>query len=185
MRMAAMYLLHWLRIWQSVSSVSGSLPVANFMPFASSHRRTPCASSSLTCSISANSADWLSRSLKTPVACSSSSGMMALYIPMHPSSKIPMIALSRRKSCASLVPNSAAFGGTWNSPSAWTWLVSCFTVSPASHFLSPPRKYSSVKSSLHNVLYSIPAFVIEALRFNIPTRPGHCPLQFATVRIGP
>ena len=39
------------------------------------------------------SADWLSRSLKTPVGCSSSSGMMALYIPMQPSSKTPMIAL--------------------------------------------------------------------------------------------
>ncbi len=40
----------------------------------------------------AYSADWLMRSLKKPMAWSSSSGMMALYIPMHPSSKMPRIA---------------------------------------------------------------------------------------------
>ena len=32
---------------------------------------------------------------------------------------------------------------------------------------------------------TIPAFVSEALRFSKPTSPGHCPLQFAIVRIGP
>src|SRR5665213_4080585 len=31
----------------------------------------------------------------------------------------------------------------------------------------------------------MPALVIEALRFNMPTNPGQVPLQLATVRIGP
>ena len=57
-----------------------------------------CASSSVTHCISAYSADWLRRSLKTPVGCSSSSGMMALYMPMQPSSKMPRMALLRRRS---------------------------------------------------------------------------------------
>ncbi len=31
----------------------------------------------------------------------------------------------------------------------------------------------------------MPAFVSEALTFSMPTRPGHSPLQLASVRIGP
>jgi len=31
----------------------------------------------------------------------------------------------------------------------------------------------------------MPALVRPALRFNMPTRPGHWPLQLATVRMGP
>ena len=47
------------------------------------------------------------------------------------------------------------------------------------------RKKSSVKSSLHSVLYVTPALVSEPLRLSMPTRPGHSPLQLATVRMGP
>ena len=54
-----------------------------------------------------------------------------------------------------------------------------------SHCRRPSRKYLSVNFSLHNVLYSTPIFVSEPFRFSIPTRPGHVPLQLATVKIGP
>jgi hypothetical protein len=46
-------------------------------------------------------------------------------------------------------------------------------------------KNASLKSSLQSVEYLTPAFVSEPFRFSIPTRPGHRPLQFATVRTGP
>ena len=111
--------------------------------------------------------------------------MMALYMPMQPSSKTPMIALPRRNSPASRLPSSSALAGSWNWLSARAWLTSCCTVSPASHLRKPLRKNSSVKSSLHNVLYVMPALVIDAFRFSMPTSPGHWPLQLATVRIGP
>jgi hypothetical protein len=47
------------------------------------------------------------------------------------------------------------------------------------------RKYASEKFSLHKVLYRTPALVRQPLRFSIPTKPGHCPLQLARVRMGP
>ena len=37
----------------------------------------------------------------------------------------------------------------------------------------------------HNVEYFTPALVSDPFKFSIPTNPGHCPDQFATVRIGP
>ena len=46
-------------------------------------------------------------------------------------------------------------------------------------------KNSSVKSSLHSVEYRTPALARLPLRFSMPTRPGHWPLQLATVRMGP
>ena len=59
------------------------------------------------------------------------------------------------------------------------------TAFPASQWRRPMRKKSSRKSPLHNVLYATPALVSEPFKFSIPTRPGHWPLQLATVRIGP
>ena len=91
-----MYILHWLSTWASVRSAASSSPVWKVMPAASSQARAACASVSLTRPISATSALWESRSLKTPSGLRSSSSMIALYIPMQPSSKTPMIALSRR-----------------------------------------------------------------------------------------
>ncbi len=111
--------------------------------------------------------------------------MMALYIPMHPSSKMPMMALSRPSARANRAPVSSAWAGSRNSGSGCTWLRSWGTASPASHWRNPLRKNSSVKSSLHSVLYATPALVSDAFRLSIPTSPGHSPLQFATVRIGP
>ena len=41
--------------------------------------------------------------------------MMALYMPMQPSSKTPMMALSRRSCCARRAPSSSACSGSWKS----------------------------------------------------------------------
>src|ERR1022692_3134910 len=76
-----MYILHCDRICPSVRSLSALGPVTNFMPLASSQPRTAWPSASLTCCISANSALWLSRSLNTPVACSSSSELRRCLTP--------------------------------------------------------------------------------------------------------
>ncbi len=111
--------------------------------------------------------------------------MMALYMPMQPSSKTPIMALFRRNSTARRTPVSSARGGSLQAESGRTWLASCITGSPASQRRKPERKNSSVKSALHSVLYATPALVSEAFKFSIPTRPGHSPLQLATVRIGP
>ena len=101
--------------------------------------------------------------------------MMALYMPMQPSSKTPMMALSRRSSPASRLPSllglrrqlelaqAAARGSGRAAPSR-----------PPASVRRPLRKNSSVKSSLHSVLYGTPALVSEAFRFSMPTRPGHC-----------
>ena len=126
MRSAAMYILHCSRIWPSVSSVSGFGPVRNCMPLLVE----PVAHGARfahpeTSRMAAYSADWLSRSLKTPVGCSSSSGMMALYMPMQPSSKTPMMALFDRSSSREFLP--AADGRRrqiCNAVSGRTWLVS-------------------------------------------------------------
>ena len=63
MRTAAMYILHCSRIWASVRSVAGSVPVLNFIPRLSSHWRAFLASASVTRRMAATRADWLSRSL--------------------------------------------------------------------------------------------------------------------------
>ena len=41
------------------------------------------------------------------------------------------------------------------------------------------------KSSLQMVLYLTPILVRQPFRLSMPTSPGHCPDQLATVRIGP
>lgn len=96
MRSAATYILNWLCSWASVSSVASSVPVWKVIPAASSHARTACASASDTRDISATSALCDSRSLKMPSGLSSSSSMIALYMPMQPSSKTPTTAGRRR-----------------------------------------------------------------------------------------
>ena len=58
--------------------------------------------------------------------------------------------------------------------------ISCF-----SHCFNPFSKKASSKFSLQSELYFTPAFVSEPFKFSIPTSPGHWPLQFATVSIGP
>src|SRR5213593_3503864 len=57
------------------------------------------ASVSVICCIRAYRVDWLSRSLNMPVGLSNSSGMIALCMPMQPSSKTPMMALLLELAC--------------------------------------------------------------------------------------
>ena len=66
-----------------------------------------------------------------------------------------------------------------------TWLVSWVMVPLLSHCRMLLRKNSSVKSSLQMLLYFTPILVSDPFRFNMPTSPGHSPLQLAIVRIGP
>ena len=111
MRTAAMYILHCSSTCASVSSVSSSLPRLNFMPGPAASRRPRAPPRPSPSASSRRATDWLSRSLKTPVGCSSSSGMMALNMPMQPSSKTPMMSFSRLSFCAKSRPIFAARGG--------------------------------------------------------------------------
>ncbi len=113
--------------------------------------------------------------------------MMPLYIPMHPSSKIPMMACRSRRSRPSSAPRVAA---TWRAPPHFsgsngrTWLRSWSMRPSVSHCASARRANASSNASLQTVLYGMPAFVSDPFRFSMPTRPGHWPLQLASVRIG-
>src|SRR3984893_516915 len=111
--------------------------------------------------------------------------MIALYIPIQPSSKIPMIAFSSWSFRAIFSPNFLDAPGTFVSLYFTTCEASCFTFPSSSHSRSFRVKYLSLNSSLQRVLYCTPAFVRLPFRFNNPTKPGQVPLQFATVRIGP
>ena len=104
---------------------------------------------------------------------------------MQPSSNTPMIALPSRSRRAAAWPSRTSAGGSLSRSRLRTWLWSCVTPPSPSHCRRPLRKYLSVKFSLHNVLYATPILVSEPFRFSMPTRPGHVPLQLATVRIGP
>ncbi len=150
-RTAATYILHCSRICASVRSVEWFGPVWNFIPRFSIHARTASASASGTRIVSAKSADWLSRSLKTPHACSAWSGMMALNIPMQPSSNTPMIAFPSRSCAASCLPSFAARAGTFTFSIGRACDVSCVMRPVFSHCRSFARKNASVKSSLHSV----------------------------------
>ena len=115
--------------------------------------------------------------------------MMALYMPMQPSSNTPMIAFSALNRRANSLPVAMASANSWaSSLLGWnsrTWDVSCLTLPLASQRRSSRRNGLSSNVSLHSEENAMPARVMEPLRLSIPTRPGHVPLQLATVRIGP
>ena len=111
--------------------------------------------------------------------------MMALYMPMQPSSKMPMMAFSRASRWARALPRFRSAEGILTFLSGVTCLVGCRTSPLRSQRCRPSTKNSSVKSSLQSVEYFFPALVSEAFRLSMPTRPGHVPDQLATVRIGP
>ena len=98
--------------------------------------------------------------------------MMALNIPMHPSSKTPMIALSRANASRSAMPSCCASRGvrvrTVNGRGSYRGR----RAASLSHAFSRDRKYSSLKSSDHSDDYVTPALVIDPFRFSIPTKPG-------------
>ena len=77
--------------------------------------------------------------------------MIALYIPMQPSSKTPMIALRRRKSAAISPASVLARGGAEAGSKAWTCEASWVTRPSVSHWPSFRLNGSSVKVSLHRV----------------------------------
>src|SRR5690606_39794355 len=58
-RSAAIYILHCSNVCSLVSSLTGSVPQSNFIPFFSNQSRTACASSSDTVNIFAYKVDWL------------------------------------------------------------------------------------------------------------------------------
>ncbi len=66
--------------------------------------------------------------MKTPVGLSRSSGMIALNMPMQPSSNTPMIALSRRSCVGQRLAELALCGGDLaRRRSGVTWSVVCVT----------------------------------------------------------
>src|SRR5690348_7523444 len=107
--------------------------------------------------------------------------MIALNMPMQPSSNTPMMAFSRCSCAASASPSFASFPPTFTSLNGMTCSVLCLHAPVDSHLLSFDVKYPSVKSSLQSVEYSTPALVSEPLRLSMPTSPGQVPDQFATV----
>jgi hypothetical protein len=111
--------------------------------------------------------------------------MIALYIPMQPSSNTPMIAFPERKRRAIFSPYFRAAEGILTSLNFKTCEVSCFTFPFWSHSRRFLIKNLSLKSSLQRVLYFTPALVRLPFKFSNPTKPGHVPLQFAAVSIGP
>jgi len=115
----------------------------------------------------------------------SSSWMMALYMPMQPSSRIPMMALCCLSWAARASPRRRSAAGISTFLSGRTWLVSCLTRPFSNHLRRARRNSGAAKSSAQRVEYFLPALVSEAFRLSIPTSPGHVPDQLATVRIGP
>ncbi len=111
--------------------------------------------------------------------------MMALNMPMQPSSKTPMMDLRRRRSAATCRAIARALAGTRALASGRTWLAACRTTPVLSQPARFFRKKSSVKSALQSVEYFTPALVREPLRLSMPTSPGAVPDQLATVRMGP
>src|ERR1700759_5060714 len=110
---------------------------------------------------------------------------MALYMPMQPSSKIPMIAFSDSNRRAIFSPALRDETGTLASLNFRTCEESCLTFPSLSHSRSFFVKGLSVNSSLQRVLYLTPALVSDPFKFSKPTNPGQVPLQLATVNIGP
>src|SRR6267154_1950819 len=106
-------------------------------------------------------------------------------MPMQPSSKMPMIAFPDRNRRAIFSPTLREEPGTLASLNFRTCEVSCLTFPSSSHSRSFLVKNLSVNSSLQRELYFTPALVSDPFKFNKPTKPGHVPLQFATVKIGP
>ena len=110
--------------------------------------------------------------------------MIALYMPMQPSSKMPMMALSSLSWSARARPSStsAVLG---RAGSGRTWLASCSMRPDSIQAAMPSRNQESVPSTVHSEEYSRFIFVSPPLRFSRPTRPGHSGAKFAIVRTGP
>ena len=78
--------------------------------------------------------------MKIPVWFKSSSGTMALYIPMQPSSNTPMIAFSFLRDFATLLPTFWLAPGILKFASGRTCDASCLILPFFSHLPRPRRK---------------------------------------------
>jgi hypothetical protein len=101
--------------------------------------------------------------------------MMALYMPMQPSSKTPRIAMRSAQSRRS--PHRHAHGRAspergWKSRRTWRVVVDR---GPRAATAQAPRKKASSNVLAPERAYATPAFVSEPLRLRRPTRPGHVP----------
>ena len=96
-----------------------------------------------------------------------------------------MIALRYLRSSANCTPSALLSAGNLLLFRSWTCDKSCVICPVFNHSSKPFRKNSSVKSRLQIDEYARPALVSDPFRFRSPTSPGHCPDQFATVKIGP
>ena len=97
------------------------------------------------------SALWLSRSLKTPAAWSSRSGMIAFSIPMQPSSKTPISAFFRTRSVAMPAASFSTALGTRTDSAGTTWLVSWCTAPESSQAARCRPNEGLAKSSAQSV----------------------------------
>ena len=85
-----------------------------------------------------------------PRGFSISSSMIALYMPMQPSSKMPMMALSRWSCSASARPSSTS-GVVGREGRGRTWEASCSIVPVSSQVAIPSRNQASVPSTVHRL----------------------------------
>ena len=110
--------------------------------------------------------------------------MIALYMPMQPSSKTPTMALSVSSCSASAMPSSRS--GESGSAGSGRTCASSWVIRPVrTHSRSPSVKNRSVKSTDQVVAYSRPILVSPAFSPSSPTRPGQVPSKLATVSNGP
>ena len=77
--------------------------------------------------------------------------MIALYIPMQPSSKTPMRAFFSRSCAAIPAPICSSFPGSFTAATGTTWLVSWRTLPVASHDSRWRWKAALAKSSAQSV----------------------------------
>ncbi len=102
--------------------------------------------------------------------------MIALNIPMQPSSNTPMIAFSRRSCVGERLAELALRRRDLHVVQRRDVVGLVLDACPCPATGASLRvKQSSAKSSLHSVEYFTPALVSEPLRLSMPTSPGHVP----------
>ena len=152
MRSAAMYILHWPRIWSSVSSVSGLRPVANFMPFVVqplAHALRFLVAHLLHLGEQRRLAEPLLEDARRVQQFVGDDGVVHAHAALVENSHDRLVAAQiLRQPC----PQLRGLRRNLELAERMHVARSCVTVSPASHLRNPARKNSSVKSSLHSVL---------------------------------
>src|SRR6478672_10091101 len=96
-----------------------------------------------------------------------------------------MVAFPERRRRAIFSADLRGEAGILTSLNFTTCEVSCLTFPFSSHCRRFLVKNLSLNSSLQRLEYFTLALVRLPFKFSKPTKPGHVPLQLATVRIGP